>query len=373
MISRQTSLSKNIVQFCRFLRQQNFTVGVEEEIAALNALQFIDYGNNQVFRLALQAVLCRSRAQIETFDSLFNQYWKELATAVDAKVKNSEEPPAKPGSKEPSFKALKSWLHSNQNKEEEQTALYSLQENLSQKDFSLVPADELEELMRTIKALSKRLAAQVNRRYKQANKPGLPDLRRTLRLNMRRGGELLDIAFRKPKRNRTRLVILCDVSKSMELYATFLLQFMYSFQQVYSRMETFVFGTSLQYISPLLKQNDFTHAMHLVSAQGESWSSGTRIGESLHSFVNEHASRILNKRTIVMILSDGWDTGDVETLRQSMKSIKALSRKIIWLNPLAGFAGYRPETAGMLAALPYVDVLAPVHNVDSLRKLSRWI
>lgn len=372
MISRQTSLSKNIVQFCRFLRQQNFTVGTEEEIAVLKALQFIDYSNNQVFRLALQAVLCRSRAQIDAFESLFDQYWKELAKAVESKVKSSEEPPAKPA-KEPAFKSLQSWLHSNQNKEVEQMALYSHHESLSQKDFSLVPADELDELMRTIKALSKRLAAQANRRYKQANKPDLPDLRRTLRKNLRRGGELLEIAFRKPKRNRTRLVVLCDVSKSMELYATFLLQFMYSFQQVYSRMETFVFGTSLQYISPLLKQNDFSQAMQLISAQGDSWSSGTRIGESLNSFVKEHASRVLNKRTIVIVLSDGWDTGDVELLRQSMETIKAVSRKVIWLNPLAGFTNYRPETAGMLAALPYIDVLAPVHNADSLRRLSRWI
>ena len=373
MISRQTSLSKNVVQFCRFLRQQNFTVGAEEEIAALNALQWIDYSNHRVFRLALQAVLCRSRAQVDEFESLFNQYWKELAKAVDAKVKSSEEPPAKPPGKEHPFKSLKSWLHTNQNKEEEQTALYSFQESLSRKDFSLVPADELDELTRTIKAISKRLAAQVSRRYEQPNKTGLPDLRRTLRRNMRRGGELLDLAFRKPKRNRTRLVVLCDVSKSMELYTTFLLQFLYSFQQVYSRMETFVFGTSLQYISPLLKQNDFAQAMRLVSAAGESWSSGTRIGESLNSFVNEYASRVLNRRTIVIVLSDGWDTGDVEILRQSMETIKALSRKIIWLNPLAGYRDYRPETAGMLAALPYVDVLAPVHNADSLRKLSRWI
>lgn len=373
MISRQTSLSKNIVQFCRFLRQQNFTVGTEEELATLNALQAVDYSNNQVFRLALQAVLCRSRAQVDAFEPLFNQYWKELAKAVDSKVKSNEEPTVKPASKEPSFQSLKSWLNTHQNKEEEQTALYSFHENLSQKDFSLVPADELEELMRTIKAISKRLAAQVNRRYEQTNKTGLPDLRRTLRLNMRRGGELLDIAFRKPKRNRTRLVVLCDVSKSMELYATFLLQFMYSFQQVYSRMETFVFGTSLQYISPLLKQNDFEQAMRQVSAAGESWSSGTRIGESLNTFVKEFASRVLNKRTIVIILSDGWDTGDAELLRQSMETIKALSRKIIWLNPLAGFTGYRPETAGMQAALPYVDVFAPVHNADSLRRLSRWL
>ena len=373
MIKRQTSLSKNVVQFCRFLRQHNFTIGVEEEATVLHALTHIDYSNNQSFRSALQAVLCRSRSQCSEFDDLFQQYWKELGKAVDAKQKNKAERATEPVAKEASFNALKAWLNTGKNTEEEQTASYSRQERLSHKDFSLVPADEVDELMRLIKAVSRRLAAQVNRRYQTANKIAVPDLRRTLRLNMRRGGELLHIQFRQPNQNRTRLVVLCDMSQSMNLYVTFLLQFLYAFQQVYRRVETFAFGTSLQYISPLLKQTGFTQAMHTLKAQSDSWSGGTRIGESLHSFVKEQASRVLNKQTIVIILSDGWDTGDPEQLRQSMERIKTLSKKIIWLNPLAGFAAYRPDTTGMQAAMPYVDVLAPVHNLDSLRRLGRFL
>lgn len=372
MINRQTSLSRNVVQFCRFLRHRQFSISTKEERDALSALQYIDYGNQLHFRLALQAILCRSRAQVQAFDELFQQYWKELTEAVDAKEKKREETTAKPLVKEASFKTLQSWLNANQNKNEEETALWSVQEVLSRKDFSLVPADELDDLMRIIKALSKRLAAQVARRYEKTNRSHLPDLRLTMRLNMRRGGELLYLLFRRPKRNRTRMVLLCDVSKSMDLYSTFLLQFMYSFQQVYLRMETFVFGTSLQHITPLLKQMDFTEAMRLLSAQGESWSSGTRIGESLSHFVAEYAACVLNKQTIVIILSDGWETGDTELLRSSMEKIKTRSKKVIWLNPLAGFGNFRPDTVGMQAALPYIDVLAPVHNAESLRRLVRW-
>ena len=373
MIPRQTSLSKNVVQFCRFLRQHNFSISTEEERDVIRALQWIDYSNLQLFRSALQAVLCRSSAQVKTFDDLFQQYWKELARAVDAKEKKAIGQKPRPVAKEASFRAVQAWLNGSKNKEEEEMASFSKAEALSKKDFSLVPADETDELVRLLKALAKRLAAQVARRYEKNNRSGLPDLRRTLRKNMRRGGELMEIVFRKPKKNRTRLVLLCDVSKSMDLYATFLLQFMYSFQQVYRRMETFVFGTSLQQITPLLKQNNFAQTLRLLSAQSESWSSGTRIGESLSSFVHEHAIGVLNKQTIVIILSDGWDTGNTESLQQSMERIKARSKKIIWLNPLAGFGDFRPETIGLQVALPYIDVLAPVHNAESLRRLGRWL
>jgi uncharacterized protein len=373
MITRQTSLSGNIVQFCRFLRQKGFALSVEEEATALYALLLIDYGNRDIFALALKCVCCRSRAQQNEFDDLFNEYWKEITTAIDSKITTKEKPFIKPVTKDASFKSLKSWLNGNRNEEIEETALYSLHENLSQKDFSSVPADELDELMRSIKALSVRIAAQLNRRYIKSGKVCLPDLRRTLRNNMRHGGELLEIAFKKPKRNRTKLVLICDVSKSMDLYASFLLQFMFAFQQVYSRIETFAFSTSLQCITGLLRQRDFKDALALLGRQNHHWSGGTRIGESLQQFVDEYASRILNKRTIVIILSDGWDTGNIGLLEQSMETIHARSRKVIWLNPVAGYAFYKPDAAGMQAAMPYVDIFAPVHNLDSLRKLSRWL
>lgn len=373
MITRHTSLSRNIVHFCRFLRKKGFALGVEEETLALTSLTYIEYSNRDVFRIALKAVLCRSQLQLQEFDGLFTHYWKEIDKALDSKVQTKAKPSLKAGVNEASFKALKSWLNGNKHEEEEQTASYSFQESFSRQDFSKVPADELQEMMRIIKALSRRLAAQANRRYEKTIKQTQPDLRRTLRKNMRLGGELLELAFKKPKRNRIKLVILCDVSKSMELYSVFLLQFMYSFSQVYSRIETFAFSTSLQHLTPILKKTDFAQALQTLSVQPTSWSGGTRIGESLHTFVTHYTQRLLNKQTIVIILSDGWDTGDVKLVQESMEKIHARARKVIWLNPLAGYTAYKPQVAGMQAALPYIDVLAPVHNAESLQKLSQWL
>ncbi|CAN5557137.1 VWA domain-containing protein [soil metagenome] len=372
MISRQTSLSKNIVQFCRFLRHKSFSLSVEEETSALEAMQFIDYSKRNVFSLALKSVLCRSRNELREFDNLFNEYWKELERAIDSKIKTEAKPVLNPGTKDASFKSLKTWLNGNRNHETEETAAYSMGENLSQKDFSAVPADELDDLMRSIKAISRRFSAHLNRRYKKSSTEKLPDLRRTLRNNMRHGGELLKIAHRKPKPNRTKLVLLCDVSKSMDLYASFLLQFMYAFQQVFSRIETFAFSTSLEHITSILKQNDFTATLQLLSSRNSGWSGGTRIGISLNSFASKY-SRVLDKRTIVVIFSDGWDTGEIPLLQQSMELIHNRAKKVIWLNPLAGYSSYRPVVAGMQAAIPFVDVFAPVHNLDSLRKLGKWL
>lgn len=372
MITRKTSLAENIVQFCRFLRQEGFAVGADDEATALQALQYIDYTSPDVFQLTLKATLCRNKVQVEEFDDLFFDYWKQLNKAVDAKRKDdSKKIPSH--NRQASLKSIKTWLHGNRNDDTEETATYSIQENLSQKDFSAVPEEDVNELMQIIRAIAKRLAAKTSRRYKFSHQKDIPDLRQTLRRNLRRGGELLEIAYRKHQRNRVKILLLCDVSKSMELYSAFLLQFMYAFQQVYSRMETFVFGTSLKRITPVLKEQNFRTALHLLEAENNDWSGGTRIGECLHEFVLHHSKKLLDSKTIVVIVSDGWDKGNMDILRESMKYIHGKVRKVIWLNPLAGFASYRPDVAGMQAAMPFIDILAPVHNAESLRQLGKWL
>lgn len=370
MSTRLTSLPQNIIQFVRFLRGNDFTVGIEEETLILQSLQHFDYTSHESFFLLLKMIICRSKTNLDDFDELFRQYWKQLDQQLDAKKRAQKKKPPTPQAQ---FASLSTWLNGNTKKETEETASYSTQESLSQKDFSAVPDHEIAELMKYIRSLARRLAAKVNRRYEGSHKIDLPDLRRTLRKNLRRGGELIDIMHRRPKRNRVKLLMLCDVSKSMELYSSFLLQFMYAFQQVYQRMETFIFSTSLQRITPMLKQKHFNEALELLSMEHSGWNSGTRIGESLTAFVNDHSKKYIDSKTIVIILSDGWDTGNIELVKQSMQQIHAKAKKVIWLNPLAGYTAYRPEAAGMKAAMPFIDIFAPVYNLDSLRRIVKWI
>jgi len=370
---RLTSLSQNIIQFCRYLRQKGFTAGIEEETLILQSLQHFDFTDQESFYLLLKAIICRNKSQVDEFEKLFRDYWKQLDKEVNAKQKESTKKKKQPTPRA-QLASLNAWLKGNHKKETEEMATYSnVKQTLSQKDFSAVPDDDIEELMKVISNLSKRLAAKTNRRYEASNKIDQPDLRQTLRKNLRRGGELIDIMHRRPKRNRVKLLMLCDVSQSMELYAVFLLQFMYAFQQVYSKMETFVFSTSLKRITPQLKQKEFREAMDWLSMEHDEWHGGTRIGESLNTFVNDYGARLIDSKTIVIILSDGWDTGNIDLLQKSMHTIHTKAKKVVWLNPLAGYIAYRPEVAGMKAAMPYIDVFAPVYNAESLRRLSKWL
>ncbi len=372
LIQRQTSLSANIVAFCRFLRQKGFTIGPREEADALRALSTLGaFDAPEQLQLCLRATLARTYAQLRVFDELYTQYWRELDKAVDSKLKHAKEKRNQSTRKTgtPGLQSIKSWLQGNTSTEEAEMATYSTQEVLSRKDFSLLAEEELSEMAAMIHRIARTLALRESRRRKASNKPLRLDLRRTLRQNMRRGGELLELSHFKPARQKKQIVLLCDVSKSMDLYSRFLLQFVYAFQSNYRRIEAFAFSTQLYRVTPALRQRDFKSALEEVALQVSGWSGGTKIGASLHHFYRQHGNRLLNRQTVVIIMSDGWDTGDIAQLENTMRRIQHKAAKVIWLNPLAGSARYEAKTQGMQAAMPYIDVFAPGHSVESLRQL----
>jgi uncharacterized protein with von Willebrand factor type A (vWA) domain len=184
---------------------------------------------------------------------------------------------------------------------------------------------------------------------------------------------MLDLVRRKPQKRKIRLILLCDVSKSMELYSRFLIQFAYAFQQVFSKIDTFVFSTKLEKVSAQLRGGDFNTVLKNIGENITQWSGGTRIGESLQTFLDEYAPKSLDHKTVVLILSDGWDTGDLDVLKNAMSVLHKKACKVLWLNPLAGNAHFEATASGMATALPYVDVFAAAHNAESLRKVIRYI
>ena len=385
LIKRHTSLSANIVAFCRFLRKEGFAIAPPEEADALQTIEILQpfYAPN-LMRDALKVILTRSQDQADRFDELYDYYWKQVEKATDSKKveqASEKQKPKPPSSKEDTqFQSLKDWLYGNKENEEElDLYTYSAAESLTKKDFSTMTDDELKEVYELIQMIARRLARQRNRRFKK-NKNGDLDLRKTLRQNMRRGGEMLDIVRKKKQKRRVKLVLLCDVSKSMELYSRFVVQFSYSVQQVFKQIETFVFSTKLVQITDLLSRpvgmtigasrgGDFEKVLKGLSENVPNWSGGTRIGESFMDFIDNYGDKCLTSRTIVFIISDGWDTGDLESLETAMKTFHKKADKVIWLNPLASNPSYEATTAGMKLALPYIDVFAAGHNVESLRKV----
>jgi hypothetical protein len=235
------------------------------------------------------------------------------------------------------------------------------QEAVADKDFSTFGSEDLEEITHLAARLARRLAARPSRRWRAVRRGGRIDPVRTTRRALRTEGDVVELSFRKRRLRKTSLVLLCDVSGSMDLYSRFLLQFLYALQNHFSRVETFVFSTRLARITDQLEEGSYRRALQRLSRDVQGWSGGTRIGESLKS--------LLDRRTVVVVLSDGWDTGDPEVLSAALRAIRRQAGKVIWLNPLLGSPDYRPLARGMQAALPHVDVFAPAHNLASLEAL----
>ena len=310
----------------------------------------------------------------------YNPYWniwdnaENLHKLVKAKQEETavitvDKPP-----KNQSFVSISDWLSDEDSADEEKEAAgYSPFETEAARDFSTFQADELTEVMQLINEIGKALATRFSRRTMKTKRRGKLDFRRTMRLSLRSGGEILDLAYSRRRRQRLKLVLLCDVSKSMDLYSRFLIQFIYAFQSVYRRIETFVFSTSLHRITETLREEELSRALDLLSGTVKDWSGGTKIGASLEQFVSNYGLKFVDSQTVVLIISDGWDTGEVDLLQSSMHYLHKRSRYVIWLNPLKGSPGFQPTTRGMQAALPYIDIFASAHNLASLRQLVRQL
>jgi uncharacterized protein with von Willebrand factor type A (vWA) domain len=172
---------------------------------------------------------------------------------------------------------------------------------------------------------------------------------------------------------RNKLVILLDISGSMNFYSLFLVRFAYALQGHFERVHTFLFSTDVVEISDLLRTPHLPDALRRLSQRAAGWSGGTRIGESLRQFNQSYGRRLLSRDTVFIILSDGWDTGEPALLAAQLRATKRRVQKVLWLNPLLGLKGYQPLTQGMASALPYVDVFAPAHNLESLLALERYL
>ncbi len=367
-------LTAHVVSFCRALRQREIPLGPQEAADALRALSAVDLADRRECYLALRTVLTSHQEDLAIFDDLFEQFWNSPAEAPPGLPDAAREDPSGPqGDGQTPGPALLEWLDEAMAAEgEESLPAYSPVETLTQKDFSTFSADELDDMVRLVVAIARRVATRLSRRTQQVQRSHRVDLRRTIRHSLRRGGEIIDLAYRRRKLQKTRLVLLADVSGSMDLYSRFLIQFIYALQHALGQVETFVFSTSLTRVTEALSESNLRRALDEVARRVPDWSGGTKIGQSLQTLLTRYGDSI-TRRTVVLIVSDGWDTGDIEVLREAMESVQRRAGRVIWLNPLLGSPGYEPVCQGMRVALPYVDVFAAAHNLHSLRQLERHL
>lgn len=374
----------NLLAFGRVLKQVGIDVGLGQIIDAGRSLNFIDIGDKNDFHTLLRSNLVTEKEKIPLFDRVFDRFWQSPGPkGVSTDLLEMPIPPAAEKHREPSaseelsesLTSLTSDVEDEQNEDDETFPVptYSPHESLKKKDFSEMGVEESRAIRQAILLIATKIATQVSRRKKRGLKGREIDPRWTMRRNIKYGGEVVDLVLRKRKIKKTRVVLLCDVSGSMDCYSRFLIQFMYGLQNELWGVETFVFSTSLSRITHLIRTKDIGGALDSISHSVLGWSGGTNIGQSLATFNLEFAPSLVTHRTVVVIISDGWDRGDVAVMEREMRRLKRRCRKIIWLNPLLASENYEPLCKGMQAALPYLDLFLSVHNLDSLVHLGRTL
>jgi uncharacterized protein with von Willebrand factor type A (vWA) domain len=374
------ALGAAVARFAGLLRANAVPVTLIQVLDAVRALDHLDIGDRGELYLGLRTVFVSRPEEQPAFDRAFDAFWRvggepeqEIPGLVSPAL-TAEPDAAAPGAagQKRETLALDTWGDEDDGGEETSEPLgvpaVSDKESLVGQDFATFAPDQLDEVLRLTIQIARRLARRISRRRRPVRRRGRVDLRRTLRANLNRA-DLIDLRFRARKPKKTKLVLLCDVSGSMDLYSRFLLQFLFAVQNVFRRVETFTFSTRLTRITPHLRSRSYRQVLRRLG-EVRDWSGGTRIGESLAEF-NREWGRIVDRRTIVIILSDGWDTGDPDVLATEMLRIKRRAARVIWLNPLLGNPSYEPLTRGMAAALPLVDHFAPAHNLASLRDLAQ--
>jgi uncharacterized protein with von Willebrand factor type A (vWA) domain len=372
------ALSRAVVDFAALLRRQSLPITPLQTIEVTRALDHLDVTDRQEFYLGLRALLVTRPEEVSIFDRCFEAFWRtrteadEVAEALAGPALPGEapEPPVDSQGARKERLELEGWGEEGEGDDDGEplgVPVASEMEALVARDFSTFSADQLDELLRVTVQIARRLARRVSRRRRPVRRRGRVDLRRTLRANLTRG-EIIELRYRQRKRRKVKLVLLCDVSGSMDLYSRFLLQFLFALQHVFARVETFTFSVHLTRVTDYLRARSYREVLRRLKDVRD-WSGGTRIGESLAEF-NRHWTHLVDRRTIVILLSDGWDTGDPELLSTELLRIKRRAGRVIWLNPLLGNPSYQPLTRGMAAALPLVDHFAAAHNLAALRDLA---
>jgi uncharacterized protein with von Willebrand factor type A (vWA) domain len=369
-------LERNIVEFCRVLRDRDLLVTPAEVIDALRTADTIDLSDRTEMKLALRSVLTGRREDVPVFDAAFEEFWRSRLqegsddhfTTRSADLNGYGQPKHSVNQEGESEEA--------EQREGSEAPQSSPIEILARHDFRDFNVEQLQDIRRAVVLIAQRLAARErSRRYHVTRRGHLIDMRRTLRRNIKYGGTPIELARKRRKLRKPRLVLLCDVSRSMELYSTFLLQFIYAMQNagLGLKVESFVFSTRLTRVTEYFKTDDIQTALDRIAREVPDWAGGTRIGDSLAEFNRRWALRVLHRHTIVVVLSDGLDSGPASVLGVQLEQVERRVARVVWLNPLLGDSAYRPIARTMRTALEHVAVFAPAHNLQSLQALGRQL
>jgi uncharacterized protein len=378
-------MRRRLAGFVRTLRENGFKLGLAETGDALRILASPAAQRPASLQPALKALFCATRSDWERFDEIFDAYWRGrgmrgMATVTGtpterrASVRHLTTAGAPGPLGAPDHVERREGADSDAAAKSGRREGASRAEVLSAADLRhIVDPDDVARAHALAARLARTMRARLVRREQVRRRGRRLDLRRTIHRSISHGGTPVELAWRRRKIKPLRLVVLLDASGSMNLYTAFFVRFLHGVVDAFREAEAFVFHTRLAHVSPTLRDRDAARAVDRLSLMAQGIGGGTRVGESLATFNRWHAARVINSRTAVMIVSDGYDTGEPERLAAEMRRLRRRCRRIIWLNPLLGWRDYTPAARGMQAALPYVDLFAPAHNLDSLAALAPYL
>jgi uncharacterized protein with von Willebrand factor type A (vWA) domain len=378
---------RRLAGFARTLRDNGYRVGLSETRDALQVLASPAALRPSSLKPALRSLFCATHSDWERFDEIFDAFWqgrdmrqRQILSGVPSA---SHAPARKLAEAHVPQEALglpdKIERRSDGDGETQAEGRgrregASRVENLAATDLRhVVDPEDIAATHALAARLARVMRARLVRRDQIRRRGRRIDLRRTIHRNVSHGGMPFELAWRRRKIKPLRLVVLLDASGSMSLYTAFFVRFLHGVVDAFREAEAFVFHTRLAHVSPSLRDRDVTRAVERLSLMAQGIGGGTKIGESLATFNRWHARRVINSRTALMIVSDGYDTGEPEELGEEMRRLRRRCKKIIWLNPLIGWRDYSPQARGMQAALPYVDLFAPAHNLESLAALEPYL
>jgi len=363
------SFTEALVGFNQMARDYGFKVGLQCSQDSIHTALAGLWTEKDLFEYALAALFCQVEEEKENFSILFKRFWLERGTRLRAK--RSKKNQTKASKKSRSIAVMTNTGKSDSAGEMEEgknTSGANAKETLKSTDFSQLNPTQSELLDDIADKLVKEMSLRIKRRKKKSNK-GTINLAQSIRKNLQNGGNIIQLSHAKKKREKYRLLILLDVSGSMDKYSYYLLKFLWSLRSHFKNIEVFAFSTILKRITKQLSDKDIQIAIQNVSRETPHWSSGTKIGECLKDFNDNFSQQYLNGKTLTLIMSDGLDTGEMEVLSEAVQKIKRKSKKLIWLNPLKGMTGYEPIQEGIKTVLPELNHFGSAHNFNSLLAL----
>ena len=361
----------HVVTFGRVLHEAGLEIGPGRVADSLRALDAVDLARQEDVYFALRQTLVSRQDELDLFDRAFGAWFLRAPVLPPVRSRSGAEVETRVG--QAPTDRLRRREEDGEQEDETGDPLElgaSAQELLRDKDFSELTGDELRRLRELIARIARTRPQRHSRRRTVAAHGDMLDVRRMIRRSLRTGGDPLDRPLRTRKEVPRKLVVLCDVSGSMDSYARSLLLFLHAFVGTGRGVEAFAFGTRLSRLTPDLATRDPDAALARCTEAVVDWGSGTRIGASLREFNETWGRRALSRGAIVLIVSDGWEREDPELVGREMAKLARAAYAIVWVNPLKGNPQYQPLAGGMRAALPYVDRFLPGHNLRSLEELA---